>query len=97
MSFIKKSWVFCVIDYSQQSEVLCVHGDCKPEPQVELTVNIDGHKYLTVGQVEKFPISMFLGPDLPVLYNLLSGVKGPGKATEPVAGQETHASFFVMT
>lgn len=97
MSFIKKSWAFCFIDYSQQTEVLYVHGDCQPELQVKLTVQIDGHQYLTVGQVKKLPILMFLGPDLPVLYNLLSGVKGPGKANEPVVGQETHVSYFVMT
>lgn len=42
MSFIRKIYVPCTIDYSQQTEVLCVHGDCKPEPQVELIVEGDG-------------------------------------------------------
>ena len=42
MSFIRKILVPCAIDYSQQTDVLCVHGDCKPEPQVELTVEVGG-------------------------------------------------------
>lgn len=98
MSFIKKSCVPCVIDYSQQTDVLCVHGDYKPEPQVELTVEVDGQKYLmTVGVVEKLPVTMLLGRDLPVLYDLLSGAKGPYKAHKPVAGQKKNISCFVMT
>lgn len=73
MLFIRKSYAPCAVDYSQQTEVLCVHGDCKPEPQVELTVEAGGQKYLmTVGVVENLPVEILLGRDLPVLYDLLS-------------------------
>ena len=98
MSFIRKRYVPCTIDYSQQTEVLCVHGDCKPEPQVELIVEVDGQKYLmTVGVVENLPVEMLLGRDLPVLYDLLSKGNSLARANEPLSEPKMHVSCFVMT
>ena len=86
MSFIRKSLVPCAIDYSQQTEVLCVHGDCKPEPHVELTVEVEGQKYLmTVGVIMtrsqgKLQAQAGVQP-LPDLCDSLckAGTKGPRK------------------
>lgn len=49
------------------------------------------------GVVEKLPVTMLLGRDLPVLFDLLSAVQGPCKAHKSVAGQNMHVSCFVMT
>lgn len=73
MSLIKKCHVpgGC-IDYGRQTLVQCVHGDCKPEPQTELTVEVEDQKYLlNVGVMENLPVEMVLGRDLPVLHDLL--------------------------
>ena len=98
MSFIRKSCVPCAIDYNQQTDVLCVHGDCKAEPQVELTVDVEGQRYLlNVGVIESLPVEMLLGRDLPILYDLLSSTKHVCDPCEPLSGQKMHVSCFVVT
>lgn len=50
------------INYSQQENVLCVHGDKRPYPTAELNVIIDDHpSLLTVRGVEKLPVALSLG------------------------------------
>lgn len=98
MSFIRKQCVPCVVDYSQQTSVLCVHGDCKSEPQVELTVEVSGQKYLMkVGVLENLPVEMLLGWDFPVLYDLLTDGNGPCNAAGLVLEPKMSVSCFVMT
>lgn len=98
MSFIRKNCVSCAIDYSEQTEVVCVHGDCKSEPQVELTVEVDGQKYLmTVGVIEQLPVDMLLGWDFLVRDVLLSKSKSHTNAQDPMSELKKHVSGFVMT
>ncbi len=98
MSFVRKQCVPCVVDYSRQTNVLCVHGDCKPEPQVELTVEVDGQKYLMkVGVVENLPVEMLLGWDLPVLCDLLSKGDCPCNPSDLALEPKMNVSCFAMT
>lgn len=72
ISFIKACHVPCPVDFSQHTIVQCVHGNCKQDPQVELTVEVDDQKYLlNVGVLKNLPVEMLLGRGLPVLCELL--------------------------
>eukprot|EP00063_Salmo_salar_P015300 XP_013990135.1 PREDICTED: uncharacterized protein LOC106566551 [Salmo salar] len=65
------------IDYGHQTLIQCVHGDQSQQPTAELTVEIQGQKYLLkVGVMEKLPFEMILGRDVPVLSDLLGSVGG---------------------
>ncbi|KAK7939317.1 hypothetical protein WMY93_002643 [Mugilogobius chulae] len=60
------------MDYSKSEDILCVHGDKHPYPTADLTVDIEGQKYLlTVGVVASLPVPALLGCDLPILLDLL--------------------------
>lgn len=62
------------VDYSRETDILCVHGDNHAYPKAEVTVIIDDQPYLlTVGVVEHLPVDVLLGTDLPVLIDLLQG------------------------
>ncbi|KAM7394882.1 hypothetical protein PAMA_006561 [Pampus argenteus] len=68
------------VDYSRQTDIVCVHGDKHPYPKAEVTVTIDEQPYLlTVGVVENLPVEIILGWDLPVLINLLHEKEVPAK------------------
>lgn len=76
----------------------CVHGDCKSEPQVELTVEADAQKYLMkVGVVENLPVEMLLWWDLPVLYDLHSKGDCPCNPTDLALEPKMNVSCFAMT
>lgn len=61
------------ISYNQHVDILCVHGDKHPCPTAELNVTINDQPYLLiVWVVEKMPVALLLGWDLPVLFDLLS-------------------------
>lgn len=51
------------INYNQQEDILCVHGDKRPYPTAELNVTVDDHTYL---------LTVLLGWDFPMLFDLLS-------------------------
>lgn len=81
MSLIRYSLVpVGSVDYSRQTDILCVHGDKHPYPKADLTVTIDEQPYLlTVGVVEHLPVDAILGWDLPVLMDLLQETELPGE------------------
>lgn len=54
--------------------VRCIHGDETKHETVEVTIEINGQKYLlTVGLLEKCPYPVILGQDVPILTELLQG------------------------
>lgn len=54
--------------------VRCIHGDESEHDTAEVTVEINGQKYLlTVGLLDRSPYPVILGQDVPVLTELLQG------------------------
>ncbi|XP_036072222.1 uncharacterized protein LOC118599934 [Oryzias melastigma] len=74
VSLIKRSLISIGgLDYSRQTNVVCVHGDKHLYPKADVTITINEQPYLlTVGVVEKLPVDLILGCDLPVLKDLLN-------------------------
>ncbi|XP_059184745.1 uncharacterized protein LOC131968014 [Centropristis striata] len=96
-SLIKHSLVPAgCVDYSRQTDILCVHGDKHPYPRADVTITIDEQPYLlTVGVVQNLPVDMILGWDLPVLMDLLHNKEVP---VEPDFGEgNVNASCPVIT
>lgn len=59
------------INYNQQEDILCVHGDQRLCPTAQLNLTINDHPYLlNVGVFQKLPVALLLGWDLPVLLDL---------------------------
>ncbi|KAK7882011.1 hypothetical protein WMY93_028185 [Mugilogobius chulae] len=73
LSLVRQDFVpMSAMDYSKSEDILCVHGDKHPYPTADLTVDIEGQKYLlTVGVVASLPVPALLGCDLPILLDLL--------------------------
>ncbi|XP_056304695.1 uncharacterized protein LOC130216836 [Danio aesculapii] len=70
ISLIKSCHVFNV-DYTNTTEVQCIHGDIKRYPKAEVLVGIQDQMYLmNVAVVTNLPTDMILGRDLPVLNEL---------------------------
>lgn len=86
-SLVKKSLlpVGCV-DYSTKRDIVCVHGDRHAYPKAEIVVTIDEQSYMiTVGVVDKLPVDLILGTDLPVLLDLLQEENTVVEANEKVS------------
>uniref|UniRef100_A0A4W5LFJ3 Gypsy retrotransposon integrase-like protein 1 n=1 Tax=Hucho hucho TaxID=62062 RepID=A0A4W5LFJ3_9TELE len=85
------------IDYGHQTLIQCVHGDQSQQPTAELTVEIQGQKYLLkVGIMEKLPFEMILGRDVPVLSDLLGSLGGQ-LYEQSVCQSDVHVSCSVVT
>lgn len=83
-SLIKRSLVpVGSIDYSNKTDIVCVHGDCHVYPKAEVSVEIEGQQYLlTVAVVDNLPKDLILGTDFPLFMDLLqvagNDFVGPG-------------------
>ncbi len=58
--------------YLNTASVQCVHGDVKRYPRAEVLVEVQDQMYLlNVAIVDRLPMDMILGQDIPVLNYLL--------------------------
>lgn len=65
-----------LVDYSRRKAIMCVHGDSHAYPTADLMVVVSKQPYLlTVGVVNKLPVSAILGLDLQVLLEVLVTAK----------------------
>uniref|UniRef100_A0A673Y1W5 Gypsy retrotransposon integrase-like protein 1 n=1 Tax=Salmo trutta TaxID=8032 RepID=A0A673Y1W5_SALTR len=85
------------IDYSHQTLIQCVHGDQSQQPTAELTVEIQGQKYLLkVGVMEKLTFEMIWGRDVPIHSDLLGSVGGQLNE-QSVCQSDVNVSCSVVT
>ncbi len=73
MSMLKLCYVTNVDKYLNTASVQCVHGDdVKRYPRAEVLVEVqDQMNLLNVAIVDRLPMDMILGQDIPVLNYLL--------------------------
>ncbi len=72
MSMLKSCHVTNVDKYLNTASVQCVHGDVKRYPRAEVLVEVQDQMYLlNVAIVDRLPMDMLLGQDIPVLNYLL--------------------------
>lgn len=83
-----------IVDYSRQEAILCVHGNSHSYPTADVTVVVNEQLFLrTVEVVEKLPVAVILGWDLPVLLDMLLAAKD-GDCSKALSGQVlTRAQF----
>lgn len=85
-----------LVDYSRKADIVCAHGDRHSYPTAEVTVVVDGQPYLlTVGVVERLPMTAILGWDLSVLLDVLREAgptaSDPGKGVSGLVITRAHA------
>lgn len=87
MSLIKRCYVQeNLIDYSNIMVIQCVHSEQKEYSITEVTVSVNKQPCLmSVGVVERFPVGMVLGWDMPVLSELLKMSKMCNVTTSTVS------------
>lgn len=64
-----------LLNFSEKKAICCVHGDEKLLPTSNVYIKVRGQTYLMdVGVADNLPFLVFLGHDLPVLWDLLQPV-----------------------